>query len=105
MLGRGNLAGRALDPRTQVFAGEPADLDAPTLDLRVELRPGAEAFDRCVEETRQTKWRAVVDVRPSLGGPGHSDNRITLAIYTPATDGTQDSARATLDEALSRSGC
>jgi hypothetical protein len=37
MLGRGNLAGRALDPRTQVFAGEPADLDAPTLDLRVEL--------------------------------------------------------------------
>jgi hypothetical protein len=37
MLGGRDLAGRALDQRGQVLAGEPADLDAPTLGLLVEL--------------------------------------------------------------------
>ena len=40
----------------------------PTLDLRVELRPVTGTFGRCVEEIRQTEWRAVADNRPSLGG-------------------------------------
>jgi hypothetical protein len=40
MLGGRDLKGRALDQRGRVFAGEPTDLDAPTLGLRVELRPG-----------------------------------------------------------------
>jgi hypothetical protein len=30
---------------------------------------------------------------------------MTLAIYTRPTEGMQDSARAALDEAFSRSGC
>jgi site-specific recombinase XerD len=36
---------------------------------------------------------------------GHSDIRMTLAIYTHATDSMQDSATAALEETLSRSGC
>jgi hypothetical protein len=68
MLGSRDLAGRALDPRGQALAGETTDLDSPTLYFRVELRLGAEAFGRCVEETKQTEWRAVVDIRPSLCG-------------------------------------
>jgi hypothetical protein len=37
MLGGRDLAGRGLDQRPQVFAGEPTNLDASTLGLRVEL--------------------------------------------------------------------
>jgi len=37
MLGGRDFAGRALDQRPQVFAGEPTDLAAPTLDLCLEL--------------------------------------------------------------------
>jgi len=33
--------------------------------------------------------------------PGHSDIRMTLAIYTHATDGMQDAATAALEEAFS----
>jgi integrase len=36
---------------------------------------------------------------------GHSDIRMTLAIYTRPTEGIQDSATATLEETFSRSGC
>jgi len=32
-----DLASRALDQRGQVLAGKPADLDAPTLGLLIEL--------------------------------------------------------------------
>jgi len=44
MLGGRDLAVRALDQRGKVFAGEPTDLDAPKLGLRVELRPVCEAY-------------------------------------------------------------
>jgi hypothetical protein len=63
-----DLAGRALDQRPQIFALELADLDAPTLGLRVELQPVGEARGRRVEESKQAAWRAVVDVGSSLGG-------------------------------------
>jgi hypothetical protein len=43
MLGGRDLAGRALDQRGKAFAGEPTDLDAPTLGLCDGLRPGGEA--------------------------------------------------------------
>jgi integrase len=36
---------------------------------------------------------------------GHSDIRMTLAIYTRPTEGMQDSATFPLEETLSRSGC
>jgi hypothetical protein len=36
---------------------------------------------------------------------GHSDIRMPLAIYTRATDGTQDCATVALEETNSRSGC
>jgi hypothetical protein len=38
MLGGRDLAGRALDQRGKVFAGEPTELYAKALGLRVELR-------------------------------------------------------------------
>jgi hypothetical protein len=37
ILGGKDLAGRALDQRGKVFAGEPTDLDTLTLDLCLEL--------------------------------------------------------------------
>jgi integrase len=36
---------------------------------------------------------------------GHSDIRMTLAIYTHPTEGMQDFATAALEETFSRSGC
>jgi integrase len=36
---------------------------------------------------------------------GHCDIRMTLAIYTHATDSMRDSATAPLEETISRSGC
>jgi integrase len=43
------------------------------------------------------------EVHPSTAQKmlGHSDVRMTLATYTHATDGMQDSATAALEEALS----
>jgi len=43
MLGGRDLAGRVLDQRPQDFAGEPTNLDAKTLGLRVERQPVGEA--------------------------------------------------------------
>jgi hypothetical protein len=60
MLGDRDLGGSALDQYAQVFAGEPTNLVAPTLSLRVELRPVDEASGRRVEEPKQPAWRAVV---------------------------------------------
>ena len=57
-----------LDQHAKVLAGEPTDLDARTLGLRVELRPVGEASGRRVKEPKQAARRAVVDVGPSLGG-------------------------------------
>ena len=102
-----------MDQSGKAFAGEPTDLDANALDLRVELRPLGEVSGR-VEEPKQPARRIVVDVgpklgrpsgRPSFAGSGHSDNRMTLAIYTRATEGMQDSATPVLEETSSRSGC
>ena len=95
--------------RPQVFAGEPTDLNAPTLDLCVEFRSVGEACGRRVEEPKQAAWRAVVasalasspSRRPSFADPAHSDNRMTLAIYTRPTEGMQHSAAAALEEAFS----
>jgi hypothetical protein len=39
--------------------------------------------------------------RPSFAGSDHSDFRMTLAIYTRAAEGMQDSATAALEEAFS----
>jgi hypothetical protein len=39
--------------------------------------------------------------RPRFAGPGYSHNRMTLATYTLAIEGTQDAATAALDEAIS----
>jgi hypothetical protein len=39
MVGGRDLAGRAPDQRSQIFAGDSTDLDAKVLGLRVELRP------------------------------------------------------------------
>jgi hypothetical protein len=65
MLGGSYLAGRALDQRAQVFAGEPTNLDATTLlGLCVELRPGGESCGRRIEEAHQAARRAVVDFDP-----------------------------------------
>jgi hypothetical protein len=55
MLGGRDLAGRALDQRGQVLAGEPTDLDAKALGL-------------LVEEPEQAAWCTVVDIRLTLGG-------------------------------------
>jgi hypothetical protein len=66
MLGCRDLAGRALDQRPQVFAGEPKNIDATTLGLRVELRSVGEASGRRVKEPEQAARRSVVEVRPSL---------------------------------------
>jgi hypothetical protein len=113
MLHTRDLTSRALDQRPQVFAGEPTDLDANALDLRVELRPLGEVSGR-VKVPKQPAWRIEVDVGtrlgrpsrcPSFAGSGHSDNRMTLAIYTRATEGMQDSATPVLEETSSRSGC
>jgi len=38
---------------------------------------------------------------PSFADAGHSDIRMTLAIYTHATEGMQDAATAALEEAFS----
>ena len=72
MLGGRDLKGRALDQRGKAFAGEPTDLDAPTLGLRVELRPVGEACGRRVEEPKQAARRAEVlssdDPSSAVGG-------------------------------------
>jgi hypothetical protein len=112
MLGGRDLAGRALDQRSQIFAGDSTDLDAKVLGLRVELRPVGETSGYRVEEPHQAAHRGgrLPQTRrpsrcPSFVGPGHSDNRMTLAIYTRPTEGMQDSAAAALEETLFRSGC
>jgi len=110
MLGGRDLAGRALDQVGEVLAGESTDLDAMTLGRRVELRPVSESCGRRVEETQQVAWRAVGGPRPqprrpsrrlSFADPGHSDNRMTLAIYTHPEEGIQLAVTTALEEAFS----
>jgi hypothetical protein len=55
-----DLASRALDQGGQVVAGEPTNFEAPTLGLRVELRPGGEVRGRRVEEPKQAARRTEV---------------------------------------------
>jgi hypothetical protein len=113
MLGGRDLAGRALNQRPQVFVGDSTHLDAKALALCVELRPVGETCGRHVEEPKQAahcRGRLPQTRRPSghpgFAGPGHhSDNRMTLAICTHATEGIQNSATPTLEETYSRSGC
>jgi hypothetical protein len=68
MLGGRDLAGRALNQRGQLFAGESTDLYAPTLGLRMELRPVGEASGCRVKEPKQVMRRTVVNVDSSQGG-------------------------------------
>jgi len=82
MLGGKELTGRALDQRGKTFAGEPINLEAKTLGLRVELRPVGETSGSHVEEPRQAARRTVVDVGPRRSG-----------------------YHAALEETISRSGC
>jgi hypothetical protein len=96
--------GRALDQRGQVLAGEPADLDAKVLDLRVYLRPVGYASARRVKVLHQAAHHCgrlpqtrQPDGRPSFAGSDHSDIRMPLSIYTRPTDGTQDSATVALE--------
>ena len=60
MLGGRDLASRALDQCGKAFTREPTDLDAPALDLRVELRPVGEYCGGRVEESKQAAWGAEV---------------------------------------------
>jgi hypothetical protein len=94
-----------LDQCPQVFAGELTNLDAKTLGLCVELRPVGETSGRRVEEPKQAARRGGRRPQtrrpsrsPNFAGPAHSDNTMTLAIYTRAKDGMQDSATAALEE-------
>ena len=110
MVGGRHIAGRTLDQRGKVLAGEHADLDAKALGLQIELRPVGEAPGRRVKEPKQAAWRtstlySAAIMPPTFAGPGHSHNRMTLAIYARATDGMQDSATTAQEEAVSRSGC
>ena len=105
MLGGRDLVGRACDQRGQVLAGEPTNLDAKALSLFVELRPVREASARRVKVSKlaaRRRGRSPQTGRPSrrpgFADPGHSDNRMTLATYTRATEGMQDSATAALEE-------
>jgi hypothetical protein len=50
----------------QISAGVPTDLDSPTLDLCVELRPVGEVSSRRVEEPKQAAWRTVLNLGPRL---------------------------------------
>jgi len=52
MLGGRDLAGRALEQRGKVFAGDSTDLDAKALSLPIELRPVGET-PSCVKESQQ----------------------------------------------------
>jgi len=81
MLGGRDLESRVLDQRGQLFAGEPRDLDAPTLGLRVKPRLFGEASGRRVKEPKQAAWRAVVDVGSSLGG--HHATLVSPVQVTP----------------------
>jgi hypothetical protein len=83
MLGGRDLTSRALDQRPQVFAGEPADLDAKALDLRVKLRPLGEVSGRGVKELQQPARRTVVDVGPRPGG--HHAALVSPVQITPIT--------------------
>jgi hypothetical protein len=58
------LGGRAFDQQGQVFAGEPTNLDPPTLYLFVELQPVGEACGRRVKESQQAARPTVVDIGP-----------------------------------------
>ena len=104
MLRGRDLEGRALDNRPQHFAGEPTDLDArrsasasnsdqsARSPAAASKSPAGSAARRggCRPQTRRPSRC------PSFVGPGHSDNRMTLAIYTRPTKGMQDSATAAL---------
>jgi hypothetical protein len=91
MLRGRDLKVRSLDQCAQVLSGEPAYVDAPALGLHVELRLIDEASSGRIEDPNQAAWRKVMDVRPSsdghhtaltLAGPGQSNIRMTLTIYT-----------------------
>ena len=58
-----------MDQSGKAFAGEPTDLDAKALGLRVELRPVGESCGRRIKEPKQAAWRTVVDLDPRLGRP------------------------------------
>jgi hypothetical protein len=93
MLGGSDLAGRTLDQRGKVLAGENSDLNAPTLSLCVELRPVGEVSGRRVEEPKQTAHRGGrlpqtrrPSRRPDFAGPSSSHNRMT----SPSTPAPQN---------------
>jgi hypothetical protein len=72
MLGGRDLEGRALDQCGQLFAGEPTDLDAPTLDLCVELRPVGESCGRVEEplsRQRGAPWWTSAPVSAAITPP------------------------------------
>jgi hypothetical protein len=65
------------------FAGEPTDLDAPKLALRIELRPVGEASGYRVKEPMQAMRRTVVDIDLSQGG--HHAALVSPVHVTPIT--------------------
>jgi hypothetical protein len=83
MLGGRDLTSRALDQRPQVFAGEPTDLDANALDLRVKLRPLGEVSGRGVEVPKQSARRIVMDFGTRLDG--HHAALVSPVQITPIT--------------------
>jgi hypothetical protein len=78
MLGGRDLAGRVLDQGGRAFSGEPTDLDAKTLGLRVELcqsaRPPA-AASKNPSRQRGAKWctstLASMAITPPWASPVH----------------------------------
>ena len=108
MLGGRDFAGRARDQGPRALAGEPTDLDAKARSLFVELRPVSEASARCFKVSKlaaRRRGRSPQTGRPSrhpgFADPGHSDNRMTFATYTRATEGTQVATTDALEEACS----
>jgi hypothetical protein len=68
MLGGRDLAGGALDQGPQDFAGEPTDLDAKELGLRVDLQTSRRGLRPPRQILKQAAWRTVMDVAPRLSG-------------------------------------
>ena len=79
-----DLAGRALYQRGEAFAREPANLDTP--NARQAQGPSDVASKRLSRQSGAPWWTSALAsaaiTQPGFADPGHSNIRMTLAIYT-----------------------